>query len=75
MLQNSARTGVIGQLENGNYNELSKDYLDTYVQNLSAVTPADVSAMVRKYLSADKMTLVVVGDRSKIDAQLKPYEK
>ncbi len=75
VLQNSARTGVIGQLENGNYNELSKDYLDTYVQNLSAVTPADVSEMVRKYLSADKMTLVVVGDRSKIDAQLKPYEK
>lgn len=73
VLQNSARTGVIGQLESGNYNELSKDYLDTYVQKISAVTPADVSAMVKKYLSADRMTLVVVGDRSKIDDQLKPY--
>jgi zinc protease len=73
VLQNSARTGVIGQLESGDYNELSKNYLDTYVQNIAAVTPADVSAMAKKYLSTDKMTLVVVGDRSKIDEQLKPY--
>lgn len=74
VLQNSTRTGVIGQLENVNYNELSGDYLDTYVSKLAAVTPAGVSEMVRKYLLTDKMTLVVVGDRSKIDAQLKPYE-
>ena len=64
---------MIGQIESGNYNELGKNYLDTYVQNIAAVTPADVSAMAKKYLSADKMTLVVVGDRSKIDEQLKPY--
>jgi predicted Zn-dependent peptidase len=74
VLQNSGRTGVIGQLENGNYNELTGNYLDTYVSKLAAVTPADVSQMVKKYLLTDKMTLVVVGDRSKIDAQLKPYE-
>jgi predicted Zn-dependent peptidase len=74
VLQNSTRTGVIGQLESGNYNELDKNYLDTYVSNLAAVTPADVSEMVKKYLVLEKMTLVVVGDKSKIDAQLKPYE-
>ena len=74
VLQNSSRAGVIGQIENVNYNELSGNYLDTYVSKLAAVTPADVSEMVRKYLLTDRMTLVVVGDRSKIDAQLKPYE-
>jgi predicted Zn-dependent peptidase len=73
VLNNSSRSGVIGQLENGNYNELSKNYLDTYVQNIAAVTPADVSAMAKKYLATEKMTLVVVGDRSKITEQLKPY--
>lgn len=73
VLNNSTRAGVIGQLENGNYNELSKNYLDTYVQNIAAVKPADVSEMAKKYLSADRMTLVVVGDKAKIDAQLKPY--
>lgn len=74
VLQNSSRTGVIGQLENMNYNELSKDYLDTYISRLSAVTPADVTAMAKKYLQKDKMAIVVVGDKSKITDQLKPYE-
>lgn len=74
VLNNSTRTGVIGQIENVNYNELGGSYIDTYVQKLASVTPADVSEMVRKYLALDKMTIVVVGDRSKIDSQLKPYE-
>jgi len=73
VLQNSSRAGVIGQLEAMNYNELDKNYLDTYVQNINAITAKDVSDMVKKYLLADHMTIVVVGDRSKIDTQLKPY--
>jgi len=73
VFQNSSRTGVIGQLDAVNYNELDKDYLDTYVQKLTAVTGKDVQDMARKYLLTDKTTIVVVGDRSKIDAQLKPY--
>ena len=74
VLQNSTRNGVIGQLEAMNYNELDKNYLDTYVQKLSAVTPKDVQDMAKKYLNLDRMTMVVVGDKSKIDEQLKPYE-
>ncbi len=74
VLQNSSRTGVIGQLENNNYNELDRNYLDTYVSNLSAVTAADISEMARKYLSTDKMTIVVVGDKAKITKQLEPFE-
>ncbi len=74
VLQNSTRTGVIGQLENMNYNELDKNHLDTYVQKLSAVTATDVQDMAKKYLVLERMTFVVVGDKSKIDEQLKPYE-
>ena len=74
VLQNSTRNGVIGQLEAMNYNELDKNYLDTYVQKLSAVTAKDVQDMAKKYLVLDRMTMVVVGDKSKIDEQLKPYE-
>jgi predicted Zn-dependent peptidase len=74
VLQNSSRTGVIGQLEAMNYNELDQNYLDTYVQKINAVTAKDVSDMVKKYLTTDRMTIVVVGDKSKIDAQIKPYE-
>lgn len=74
VLQNSARGGVIGQLENMNYNELSKNYIDTYVQKITAVTPQDVSEMAKKYLQTDKMTIVVVGDKSVIAEQIKPYQ-
>ncbi|PYS97922.1 MAG: insulinase family protein [Acidobacteria bacterium] len=74
VLQNSSRAGVIGQLEQINYNELDKNYLDTYVQKLSSVTAKDVQDMAKKYLNVDRMTMVVVGDKSKIDEQLKPYE-
>ena len=74
VLQNSTRNGVIGQLELMNYNDLDKNYLDTYVQKLAAVTAKDVQDMAKKYLLLDRMTFVVVGDKSKIDEQLKPYE-
>ena len=74
VLQNSTRNGVIGQLEAMNYNELDKNHLDTYVEKLSAVTAKDVQDMAKKYLDLDRMTMVVVGDKSKIDEQLKPYE-
>lgn len=73
VLQNSNRSGVLGQIENVDYNELGSNYLPKYIGSVSAVTPADVSEMVRKYLAAEKMTIVVVGDRAKIDSQLKPY--
>ncbi|HEX9959718.1 MAG TPA: insulinase family protein, partial [Pyrinomonadaceae bacterium] len=75
VLQNSTRTGVIAQLESMNYNELDKNYLDTYVQKLVAVTPKDVQDTANKYLRQDRMTIVVVGDKSKIAEQIKPYEK
>lgn len=75
VLQNSTRGGVIGQLENVNYNELPKDYLDTYVQKVSAVTANDLKDMAAKYLRPDKMTIVIVGDKAAITEQLKPYEK
>lgn len=75
VLQNSTRFGVIGQLEEANYYELDKGYIDSYVKNILAVTPQDIQNVAQKYLSEDKMAIVVVGDKSKIDEQLKPYQK
>ena len=74
VLQNSSRAGVLNMLETVNYNELERSFLDKYVQMVSAVTAQDVSDMAKKYLDTNKMTIVVVGDRSKIDEQLKPYQ-
>ena len=74
VLQNSTRFGVISQLENMNYNGLEKSSIDNYVKNVLAVTAADVQAMAKKYLTEDRMTIVVVGDLAKINEQLRPYE-
>lgn len=75
VLQNSTRFGVINQLENMNYNELPKSSIDNYVKDISAVTAQDVQNVAKKYLTEDKMSIVVVGDLKKVGEQLKTYEK
>lgn len=75
VLQNSTRGGVVGRLESRNYNELDNSYIDNYVDKITAVTAKDVQEMAAKYLVPEKMTIVVVGDLSKIEKQLEPYKK
>jgi predicted Zn-dependent peptidase len=53
-----------------NFHGLPRAYLDSFVQRVYAVTPEQVSALVRRYLPADRMTLVVVGDLAKVRPQL-----
>jgi zinc protease len=74
VIQNSSRQALIGQLRYVDLQGLSDDYLKTYVQKVNAVTPAQVQAMTTKYIKPDSMTIVVVGDKSKITEQLKDYE-
>ena len=74
VIQNSSRQALIGQLRYVDLQGLSDDYLKTYVQKVNAVTPAQVQAMTTKYIKPESMTIVVVGDKSKITEQLKDYE-
>ncbi len=53
---------------------LGEDYLKTYVARVNAVTPADVQKMTAQYLKPPVMTIVVVGDKSKIAEELAPYQ-
>jgi zinc protease len=64
---------IIGQLHFVDAQRLERSYLSTYVQKLMEVTPADVQSVAEKYIAPSKMTIVVVGDQSKIADQLKPY--
>jgi zinc protease len=73
VLRNSSRSGVINQIEMANYHELAEDSLDKYVNNVLAVTAADIQAMAKNYLLREKMTIVVVGDEAKITTQIEPY--
>ncbi len=74
VIQNSSRQALISQLSYVDLQGLSDDYLKTYVQKVNAVTPAQIQAMTTKYIKPESMTIVVVGDKSKITDQLKDYE-
>lgn len=74
VLRNSSRQGIVGQLNYVDLHGLGEDYLNTYVQKIYAVTPKQVQEMTAKYVDPGKMTIVVVGDKSKIAEQLTPYQ-
>ena len=66
--------GVIAQLHFVDSQGLDRSYLSIYVQKVVAVTPRDIQRVAESYIVPSKMTLVVVGDKSKIAEQVKPYE-
>lgn len=75
VLQNSSRQGIIGQLVFTDLHHLGDDYLRTYVQKVYGVTAEQVRQTCEKYLTPEKMTIVVVGDKNKIADQLASYQK
>jgi len=73
VLSNSTRGGVIAQLSFVDLHGLDDKYLTTYVQKVFAVTPKDVQRVAQTYLLGDRMTLVVVGDKSKVADQVSAF--
>jgi zinc protease len=73
VIQNSTRQALIGQLRYVDLQGLGEEYLKAFVQKVNAVTPDDVQHMTMKYIKPEQMTIVVVGDKSKITEQLAPY--
>jgi zinc protease len=73
ILRNSSRGALITQLQSVDTPGLGEDYLKTYVAKVNAVTPADVEKMTAQYLKPPSMTIVVVGDKSKITEELAPF--
>jgi zinc protease len=65
---------IIGQLHFVDSQGLDRSYLSTYVQKVMEVQPTDVQGVAETYLVPSKMTLVVVGDKAKIEEQVAPYE-
>ena len=75
MRVNSSRQGIIAQLRFVELYGLPADWLSTYVARVNAVTPAEVTRVVRKYLDPARMALVVVGDRQTVASTLSPFGK
>ncbi|SDL86723.1 Predicted Zn-dependent peptidase [Kriegella aquimaris] len=70
VLQNSTPNGIIGQLIFLDTHDLDESFLTDKVKNMHAVTPEKVSEMTQKYIQPDNMTLIVVGDKAKIENQI-----
>ena len=73
VLQNSSRSGILAQLRYVDLHGLPADYVTSYVKKVYAVTPQRVSEMARQYIKDDQATIVVVGDRSVIEEQVKGF--
>jgi predicted Zn-dependent peptidase len=52
-------------------NDLPLDYWRTYIARINAVTPADVQRVARQHIHPDGLAVVIVGDRSQIEAGIR----
>ncbi|HSB29395.1 MAG TPA: pitrilysin family protein [Pyrinomonadaceae bacterium] len=50
---------------------LPDDYYQNYAKNVSAITKDDLLRVARKYIDLDHLAIVIVGDRSAVEASLK----
>ncbi|MBI3787064.1 MAG: insulinase family protein [Ignavibacteriales bacterium] len=75
VLQNSSRGGIINQLSFLNLHGLKDDYLTNFVKNVHAITPADVQHIAQTQIRDKDMTLVITGDKKKIENQIAEYGK
>ena len=62
-----ATSDISRRLEEVLIYHLPDDYFSKYVQNIEAVTAADVQRVARKYIQPGRFAVVVVGDRKAIE--------
>ena len=63
---------VSRRLEDAIIYKLPDDYFSKYVQNIQAVTPAEVQRVAQKYIQPSRFIVTVVGDRQQIEPQIRP---
>jgi predicted Zn-dependent peptidase len=63
--------GTAGQFLDLLSNDLPPSWYSTYIARINAVTAADVQRVARTYIDPDHFTIVVVGDRSQIEAGIR----
>jgi predicted Zn-dependent peptidase len=62
---------IAGKLEEQFVYGLPDGWLDSYVSRIGAVTLADVRRVAEQYVEPEKVVVVVVGDRRKIEAEVR----
>jgi zinc protease len=74
-LRMETQEGLTNQLVSIQLYGLPEDYLQTYRDNINAVTADDVQRVAQKYIEPDKMAMVIVGDTAQLLEQVKPYSE
>ncbi|MDR4509656.1 MAG: insulinase family protein [Candidatus Brocadiaceae bacterium] len=75
IFQFTTSASIVGQKVDIEYKGLPLNYLETYVENVKAVTLKDVEDVAKKYLHPDKIKILVVGDKEKFDKPLDTFGK
>ncbi len=65
--------GLIDQLVSIRMYDLPSDYLETYREQVNAVTAEDIQLVAQNYVTPDRAAIVIVGDAAEISEQVKPY--
>jgi predicted Zn-dependent peptidase len=68
--ENSTAQGILESLRWMDLYGVNTAYLGTFIQNVYAVTPANIQLTAERYFRPDRMTIVVVGDRKTLLPQL-----
>jgi len=66
--------GISAQLSNLAVYNLPDSYFNDFISKINAVTLSDVNRVANKYLTPDKLAIVIVGDRKAIEPSLKSLE-
>lgn len=65
--------GLTNLIVSQKLHDLPEDYLQTYRDNVNAVTVEDVQRVAQKYIHPEQIAIVIVGDGEDILAQAKEY--
>lgn len=66
---------ISGQLANLVIYGLPDSYFNEYISKIQAVSVEDVNRVANKYLTPDKMAIVIVGDKAVIEPKLKEIDE
>ncbi len=72
-LRSETQEGLTNQIVSQELNGLPQDYLQTYRDNINAVTLDEVQRVARQYINVDEIAIVIVGDAITILEQAKDY--
>ncbi len=72
-LRAETQEGLTNLLVSQQLYDLPADYLQTYRDKINAVTLEEVERVAKKYISPEKIAIVIVGDAGEILPQVKSY--